>query len=307
MECYSEGGNIAYGKLYSVGFDGLLCCWDLDTGDLLWSYSAGDAGLETTYGTWPLVQSVIADGKVYVYTSEHSPGSRLYRGAKLHCVDAETGDGVWALSGWWGHNHYSYGGPALAEGYLVAPNFYDGRIYCIGKGKTETTITAPDTGINLGSSVMIRGTVTDQSPGAEGTPAIADQYMTEWMEHLYMQKPCPMMVNGVEVKLETLDPNMNFYEIGTVTSDASGMYKLLWEPPVPGEYTIIATFAGSESYFSSYAETAIGVTEALSPAQPLEPEPTEAPLITTELAIILAAVIVAVALIAGFWIVRKRK
>jgi hypothetical protein len=130
------------------------------------------------------------------------------------------------------------------------------------------------------------------------------------MKYLYLQKPCPTTANGVEMKLETLDPNNNFYEIGTLTSDSSGMFKLMWEPPVPGEYTIIATFAGSESYFSSYAETAIGVTEAPSPAQPIEPEPTEpteAPLITTELAIILAAVIVALAVITGFWIIRKRK
>jgi hypothetical protein len=63
------------------------------------------------------------------------------------------------------------------------------------------------------------------------------------------------------VKLETLDPNNNFYEIGTVTSDASGMFKLMWQPPVPGEYTIIATFEGSASYYRSYAETAMGVTE----------------------------------------------
>jgi hypothetical protein len=84
----------------------------------------------------------------------------------------------------------------------------------------------------------------------------------------------------------------------------------MWEPPVPGEYTIIATFKGSESYWSSYTETAIGVTEAPSPAGPIEPEPTEpieAPLISTEVAIILAAVIVAVAVITGFWIIKKRK
>ena len=115
------------------------------------------------------------------------------------------------------------------------------------------------------------------------------------------------LVDGVEVKLETLDPNGNFYEIGTVTSDAAGMFKILWEPPVPGEYTIMATFDGSESYWRSYAETAIGVEEAPSPSGPIEPEPTEAPLITTEMAIIISAVIVAVAILAGFFVLRKRK
>ena len=131
--------------------------------------------------------------------------------------------------------------------------------------------------------------------------------MSEWMEYLYMQKPCPAMVNGVTVKLETLDPNNNFYEIGTVTSDASGMYKLMWEPPVPGEYTIIATFEGSGAYFGSYSETAVGVEEAPSPSGAIEPESTETPFITTEVAIIAAVAIAAVIGIVSFWVLRKRK
>jgi len=37
---------------------------------------------------------------------------------------------------------------------------------------------------------------------------------------------------------------------------------IVYSPEVPGLYTIIARFAGSESYFSSVAETAINVDEA---------------------------------------------
>jgi hypothetical protein len=131
------------------------------------------------------------------------------------------------------------------------------------------------------------------------------------MDYLYMRQICPKDIEGVEVILETLDPNNNFYEIGRVTSDVAGMYKLLWEPPVPGEYTIIATFKGTDSYGSSFAETAIGVTEFPSPGQQFEPEltepmqATEAPLITTELIAILAVVIIAVIAVAGFYIFRK--
>jgi hypothetical protein len=88
------------------------------------------------------------------------------------------------------------------------------------------------------------------------------------------------------------------------------MFKKMWTPEHEGEYTIIATFEGSESYWRSFAETAVGVGPAEAPSGPIEPEPTEpaeAPLITTETAIIVAAVIVAVAVIVGFWIIRKRK
>ena len=297
--------EIADGKLYTHSYDGKVHAYDLKTGQLEWIYSTGSSGFETVYGVYPLTahrSAFIADNKVYIMTGEHSPSQPNFRGGRLHCIDSTTGDGVWNILGW-----YETSQPVVADGYLVAVNGYDNTLYCFGKGQTAITVDSPLTAVPLGSSLVIRGTVTDQSPGATGTPAIADEYMTQWMEYLYMQQPCPMMVNGVEVKLETLDPNGNFYEIGTVTSDASGMYKLMWEPPVPGEYTIIATFAGSESYFSSYAETAIGVATAQSAGGPIEPEPTEAPLITTELAVIIAAVIIAIALIAGFWILRKRK
>jgi hypothetical protein len=301
LDMYERGrGTTAYGKLFSCSYGGILYCYDIKTGTLLWTYTAENMGFESPYGNYPLSVGAIADEKIYLYSTEHSPTKPQWRGSSLRCVDINTGNEVWKTLHWGN-------APAIADGYLVDLNSYDNRIYCYGKGQTETTVMGPDDVQPLGSKVLIKGTVLDQSPGAPGTPAIADEYMSEWMEYLYKQKPCPEIVEGVEVKLETLDPNNNFYELGTVTSDASGMFKLMWEPPVPGEYTIMATFDGSESYWRSYAETAIGVEEAPSPGGPIEPEPTEAPLITTEIAILIGAVIVALALIAGFLIIRKRK
>ena len=90
-----------------------------------------------------------------------------------------------------------------------------------------------------------------------------------------MQQAKPKNAKGVEVILETLDPNGNFYEIGRVTSDMNGNFGFMWEPPVPGTYQIIARFAGSAAYGPSSATTYIGITEAPSPAQPIEPEPAE--------------------------------
>jgi outer membrane protein assembly factor BamB len=295
---------IAYGKLCSNSFDGYLHAFDIETGKEVWKFYSGDSGKETVYGHWAMWNGpIIADGVIYVGTGEETPTQPLTRGNKVFAVDAETGEGIWNITGYMSLR-------AIADGCLLGYNGYDSKIYCFGKGQTETTVSVQDDIVQLGDNVLVKGLITDQSPSAEGTPAIADEYMSGWMEYLYMQQPYPDYVEGVEVKLETLDPNNNFYEIGTVTSDASGMFKLMWEPPVPGEYTIIATFAGSESYYSSYAETAIGVTEAASPAQPIEPEPTEPTeeqFITTEIAIILAAVIIAVGLIAGFFILRKRQ
>ena len=108
----------------------------------------------------------------------------------------------------------------------------------------------------------MQGTVTDQSPGALGTPAIADSDQEAWMEYLYMQQPMPFNVTGVPVSLDAYDPNGNLVHIGTATSDGSGHFSYIFTPQVPGKYTIVASFAGSDSYGSSAAETALVVAQS---------------------------------------------
>jgi len=303
---YEYTAGFAYGKFYSGGYSGRLHVYDATTGELLWDYYVGDAGFDTPYGSWPIYGAmVIADGKIIVGTNEHSPSMPIWRGEKLHVIDAETGLGVWNISGIYASGRN--GLAAIADGYLVTANGYDNRIYCFGKGKTATSVSIQNDVIAKGNSVLIKGTVTDQSPGAAGTPAIADEYMSEWMEYLYMQQPCPMDLNGVPVKLEAFGEDGSYIELGTVTSNAYGDFVYEWNPPDEKLYTIMATFQGSDSYWSSYDATYLSVGPAAAPSEPIEPEPTEAPLITTEIAIIVAAVIVAVAVLVGFWIIRKRK
>jgi len=303
---------IAYNTLYSVAYDGMIHAFNVSTGDGLWEFWTGSSGFETPYGTYPLGSGTfaIADGKVYAATGEHSPNSPMWRGGRIYAVNAYTGQGVWNLTGWWQN-------PAVADGYLTAFNNYDSQLYCIGKGLTETTVTSSEAVQTLGTPVLIKGTVTDQSPGdtclgipAAGTPAIADEYMTEWMEYMYMQQEKPEDAEGVEVVITALDPNGNTYELGRTTSDANGNFGCVVEPSIAGKYKIIATFEGSKSYFSSTSTTYLWIEEAPSPTQPIEPEPTEpteAPLISTEIAMILAVVVVAVIGVAAYWVLRKRK
>jgi hypothetical protein len=49
-----ESNNIqaADGKLFAGDYDGTMHCYDLATGNLLWEYYVGNAGLNTPYGTW---------------------------------------------------------------------------------------------------------------------------------------------------------------------------------------------------------------------------------------------------------------
>jgi hypothetical protein len=258
---YSRGSSIADGKLFSGGYGGIMYAYDLDNGNLLWEATTDACGLEGPYDRWPISGFDVIDGKVYCTTGEHSHTHPLNRGWSMYCFDADTGDRLWDITGIWNS-------PIFADGSIVSVNGMDNRIYCFGKGPSAITVDAPLTAVPLGTGVMIRGMVTDESAGTRsdalmarfpnGVPAIADECMTEWMEYVYKQHSMPM-ATGVEVVLETLDPNGNYYEIGRVTSDGIGMYKMMWEPEVEGEYTIVATFSGSGAYYGSMAETAVGV------------------------------------------------
>jgi len=90
------------------------------------------------------------------------------------------------------------------------------------------------------------------------------------MEYVYMQKPRPTNATGVEVSLDVTDSNGNYRNIGTASSDANGIYYLNWVPDISGEYTVIASFAGSDSYWPSQAETVFIVDEAASTPPPTQ-------------------------------------
>ena len=295
-DMYGQGSKFAYGNLYSSGYAGKLICYDAATGVLKWTYEALGIGYESPYGDYPLSIGAIADGKVYLYSTEHSPTTPLWRGSYLRCVNATTGEELWKSL-----NFVS--GMALADGYVVTGDWYDQRMYCYGKGPSATTISLKDDIVTEGDSILITGSVTDQSPGAKGTPAIRDEDMDAWMEYLYKQQAMPENAIGVTVKLSTYDPNGNYQDIGTTTVDQHGNYGKLWKPPVPGEYYIQADFEGSESYGSSSATTYLGVAEALQATPP--PEATPAPQTDTYVAGSAIAIIAAIAIV-GFLILRKK-
>jgi outer membrane protein assembly factor BamB len=305
-------GFVAYEKLYTGGYGGEFFCYSMRTGDLLWKYNNTFSAHETPWGNYPIFPAAIADGKVYLYSGEHSPNAPPYKGSSVRCVNATTGEEMWTMLGWGAVGGFADEGWPVADGSLVYYNCYDMQIYCLGKGPSATTVTASPKVSVHGSSVLIEGTVIDTAAGTKqneqaarfpnGVPAVSDESMGAWMEYVYMQKPLPTNTTGVEASLDTLDPNGNFVHIGTVTSDASGMFKKAFVPEVPGEYTVIATFAGSASYYSSYAETAIYVQEA--------PEPTEAPEypqpIDTTWTIVGIGIILLIAIvIVGIWIKKK--
>lgn len=300
-------GVIAEGKLFVSGYGGEVFAYSTLNGTILWKFNGFDTTQYTNGQPWgyqPIHVSAIADGVVYAFAGEHSPGTPLYTGYRNVAINSSTGEKIWDLFGWSSSGLGTSIAPiAIADGYLALFNCYDDQVYSIGKGPSAITVNAPDVATSFGTPVMIKGTVTDIAPGTkqneqaarfpQGVPVVSDESMTPWMEYVYQQKPRPTDVKGVQVSIDVIDANGNFRNIGTATSDANGAYSLMWKPDIPGQFTVTATFAGSESYYPSRAETAFGVMEAAAPTV------TTAPL-TTSVAdqYILPGIVIIVAAIA---------
>jgi hypothetical protein len=320
---FERSWTIAYGIVFGSGMDGHIYAWDAKTGAMKWDYYFGSAGYENAYGAYAVYNGfTVADGKVYVCNDEHSPDAVMWRGGRLYCIDAYTGEGLWNISGWLRH-------AVISDGILTSNNVLDMKIYTIGKGPSATTVSAPQSAVTVGSPITITGTVTDQSPGQKGTPAVSDISMSAWMEYVHMQKIIPGNAKGVPVKLLAVSPDGQTIDLGTATSDIGGSYGISWTPAKEGLYQIIATFEGTNGYGGSYATTYLTVGPAnpiitptiaptatvvptITPTATVSASPTVAPTpgtgISTETLLIAgAAVVIIIAVIAAALVLRKRK
>ncbi|MCL2359274.1 MAG: PQQ-like beta-propeller repeat protein [Nitrososphaerota archaeon] len=292
---------VGYGRLYSTGYSGTLYCYDLATGELMFTYGNSltdpknsTRTPETVYGAYPYQVAAVGDDKVYLIPSEHSLEAPPYKGAEIRCVNATTGEEIWKILGMTNWQEV-----ALADGYFVYLNFNDMRLTCIGPGPSATTVATSSAVISEGGSILITGSVTDLSPNTalKGTPAIADADQGPWMNYMVSKSIAKPDVTGVEVYLEAHDPNGNIIQIGTATSDSNGVFKKLWTPDVPGEYSITATFKGSQSYGPSSAGTAIGVTDAVQVSEPDYPQPIDNTMAIAGSAIAIIAVVIVIGLV----------
>jgi len=287
--------------------------FDWDTGEAVWLSSHLAPPYETPYNingtagtsTYPGTGTpIIVDGMVYVQANEHTPTAPYARGFGTYCINATTGELMWKLD-----EPCVLG--AAADGYSIVTDQYSGYMYVLGKGKSQTTVSAGPKTIAKGNSLVIEGTVTDLSPGSLGAACVSEESMGAYMSYLHMQSQMQNMlhpdpVTGVPVSIDAMDPNGNFVHIADVTSEVSSFFSTTWKPDMVGKYVITASFAGSPSYGSSFAETAIVVDPA--PAE-IEFPPAVTPIDYSQtLNIILAAVVVAIilAIVAIALVLRKR-
>lgn len=287
------------GLMLTTSYAGVVRAWDPDVSlgpkTPVWTFKPPTPYLpQSPSGSWFGGFGPAANGIVTFNTLMSWPHGILERGHGIWALNENTGVPIWNITGW-------YNSMALADGYIIANNLYENRIYCIGIGPSATTVTAPEITQTIGTPVLIKGSVTDQTPSLMGTAAASDESMSSWMEHLVQQKPIPADFKGVEVKLSAIDPNNNYCDIGTATTDANGFFSFLFNPEISGKYNVKATFEGNGGYGSSFATTAFGITEA--PA--VTPPPTQQPIDFTQIYIpvvgvgiaILVAIAIAVILI----------
>lgn len=314
LQYYGMYTNVYNGLLLSSGYSGQLRAYNITTGKIVWMYNATGVGYEGFYGgCYTIGIAAICDGKIYTVASEHSPTQPLWRGPNLRCIDAKTGKEIWSILFWGAGMSPDTPNVAMADGILVALNYFDMQLYAFGKGPSATTVSAPQEEIPLGSSVIITGTVTDQSPSGrrntngildftlKGTPAIADECMGKWMEYLFMQQAYPSDIRGVDVTLDAIDPTGEYIHLGKVTCDATGKFAYTFKPEKQGTYKIIATFEGSASYGPSFATTYLYVGPPPKPAATPEQAQTlqseveaHEQLLTTLLVLVVIAIIISV-------------
>ncbi len=283
----SLANMFAYGKMYSSAYAGIVYCYDTTDGKLVWTYGNGGAGNSTdggfaVPGNYPTFVAGYANDVIYLITSEHTIETPLFKGSLARAINATTGEEIWTLSGYTGE--FMTTSYAIADGFNTWFNGLDNRIYTVGRGASQMTVTAPDAGLTPGQSVVIRGTVTDLSAGAsqqevvqrfsKGLPVCSDASMKDWMGYVYQQKPMPTNFTGVDVMINVVDANGNYRTIGTVSTDVYGQYSLSWTPDITGDYSVIATFAGTNGYWPSSAKTSFTVDEAAATPTPV---PTAAP------------------------------
>jgi hypothetical protein len=299
--------QVANGTIYIWTYGGDVYGINILTGAVLWEYHSRPSDLESPYGIWPLWTfsvGTVADGKLFV-PEGHMYSPPLFHEAQQLAINITNGKLVWSIDAF-----DVTSAPAISDGVMTTINAYDNQIYAWGKGPTKLTVTAPSVGVTTSTPITISGTITDISAGTQqeaqaanfpnGVPCVSDASMSGWMEYVYMQQPCPTNVTGVPISVNVLDSNGNYRNIGTATSDGSGKFALTWTPDIPGDFTVVATFAGSESYYLSYDEAFFTVGNPAPTASPyptVNLPPTEMYFTASTIAIIAAIAIATVLII----------
>jgi hypothetical protein len=308
--------GMANGKLVISTFGGDIWAIDPKTGEELWYTNTttliGDPGIETPYNIWPIWEwcSHVFTIDVGYITIGHMYNPPLFHGAQMIAINLTDGSLIWSELGTY------VMATAIAYNTLISLNEYDNQIYAFGKGPTSITVDAPSVGVTTVTPITLTGSITDVSAGTSqsevaknypnGVPCVSDESQSRFMEHVYQDQPLPYNVTGVPITISVVDSNNNYREIGQTTSDATGKFGFNWTPDISGKFQVIASFAGSNSYYPASATTYFYAEDAATPVPTLQ---VQAGLATTSdlmmyLAVSTIAIIITIVLVGLF--LRKR-
>ncbi len=334
----------SYDGVYAFNWDDGTIAWHYKDPANPYETPYRDTNTGTLYsfdqGAW------IADGKMYTLNNEHTPTPPITRGWGVNCIDIFTGERVWKIEGisdWVAPGPISDGylTVSAADGYLYV--FGKGEsettvmapLSNVAKGSPITI-----TGSVLDMSPGQPGTpcVSADSMSTQ-MQYLHIQYPIDGIWH-------NETITGVPVLLTAISQDgMECIDLGTTTTEGYyGTFGFTWTPQTEGTYEIVASFAGDDAYGSSAAATWITVGPAASaggtitpepqepssggttpteptpeeptpeqptPAEPTpeEPEPTvaEQPLISAELAIVIAVVAACIIGAVAYIALRRRK
>ena len=118
-----------------------MYAYDLATGKTAWTYNLADPYNEPVTGNywWGWI-TLIADGKIYVGTVEHSAENPLPRGAPQICINATDGTEIWRVNGMFRDTRWG-GNGVIGDSIIGTMDTYDQRVYAIGKGPSQTTVS----------------------------------------------------------------------------------------------------------------------------------------------------------------------
>ena len=202
----------------------------------------------------------------------------MFHGAQQLALNATNGNVVWSELAF-----DVTSAPAVSDGVATTLNAYDNQIYAWGMGPTKTTVIAPDAAVSTSTPITITGTVMDLSAGSQqnavaanfpnGLPCVSDANMSAWMQYVYMQQPMPTNIIGVPVTVSVLDSNGNNRVIGTAMTNSMGTWGINWAPDISGNFTVTATFCGTQSYYGSSATTYFCASAAAATQAPTASPP----------------------------------
>ena len=140
---------VAFGRCYSGAMSGIIYCYDMSTGNVLWTYGNGgpgnstDSGLEYPGRYSTFVKAIggrsLNEGVIYTFFTEHTFTTPISKGALTRALNASDGTEIYTFKSATGE--FGAGSFAIADGYTNFFNSYDSRIYTLGRGPSQTSVT----------------------------------------------------------------------------------------------------------------------------------------------------------------------